>query len=204
MDLSEVEKQAQIAIARLWELIRTVEDRGNSPDMKAKTEQLRVITHSIHRLEKRHVPVPEDLRRLKLSLHMEVHPEEDMARFQSTLTREVDKLASHLRAPARTVKSHAKSKSQQSRLPSTPQSAFREHIIAALKSHGGKAHCHAVYDWVEKQFKGKFLPGDITRRKCGELVWKNNVAWQRMALVTEGVLKKHSPRGIWELQEGRQ
>ncbi len=205
MDLGEVEKQAHLAIARLWELIRSVEDRGNSPDIKAKAEQLREVAGSIQRLEKRKVPVPEDLRRLKLTLHMEVHPEEDMTRFHNTLRKEIGNIAVHLRVPGVSKSSAPKRAVRQPRVPVTPQTSYREHIVAVLKANGGRAHCHVVYDWVEKQFKGKFLPGDLARRKHGELVWKNNVAWQRMAMVNDGILKRKSSQGIgiWELQEAK-
>lgn len=205
MDLGEVEKQAHIALERLWELIRSVEDRGNSPDVKAKAEQLRVVAQSIQRLEKRNVPVPEDLRRLKLSLHMEVHPEEDMARFHGTLCKEIEKLATYLKVPGVTKAAEPKRRGRQSRVPVTPQAAYREHIIAFLKANDGQAHCHAVFEYIEKQFKGKFLPADLAHRKSGETVWLNNARWQRQAMVNEGILKRKSPQGhgIWQLQEGR-
>ena len=56
-----------------------------------------------------------------------------------------------------------------------------------------------MYTFVEEKMEGKFLPGDFDTRKDGTVVWKNNVAWQRMAMVQAGEMKRKSPRGIWEL-----
>ena len=61
---------------------------------------------------------------------------------------------------------------------------------------------HDVLDWMEEHLKDKLLPGDLERRTTGELVWQNNTCWERFTLVQEGILKSHSPRGIWELTDG--
>ena len=33
----------------------------------------------------------------------------------------------------------------------------------------------------------------------GEIRWRNAVQWERNEMVVEGLLKKDSPRGVWEL-----
>ncbi len=46
---------------------------------------------------------------------------------------------------------------------------------------------------------------DHQRVRTGDIRWWNAVRWERDNMVKAGLLKKNSPRGIWELTEkGRQ
>lgn len=204
MDISEIEQQTQAALQHLWDLIETVEERGESPDVKAKAEQLKAVAQSIRRLEKKNVPVPEDLRQLKLSLNMEADPEIATSRFFDMVRKEVARLNDHLSVEPK-KRSGRNKHFKTNRQPITRQEEYRPHIMAALKANGGHAHCHVVFEWIEKQFKDKFLPGDLAHRRCGELVWLNNVRWQRQAMVNEGIIKRKSSHGhgVWQLQEDK-
>ncbi len=67
---------------------------------------------------------------------------------------------------------------------------------------GGGGRKLKVQELIEISMKDKFLSGDMNQRETGEIIWKNNVDWERYKLVKEGVLKQDSPNGIWELNEG--
>ena len=42
------------------------------------------------------------------------------------------------------------------------------------------------------------------REATREYVWQNNAKWERFQMIQEGLLRRGSPRGIWELSEDQQ
>ena len=206
MDIGEIESQAKAALATVWDLIQAVEDRGKSSDVKAKAEQLKAISQTIRRLEKKEVPVPDDLRRLKLSLSMEADPSVAARQFYDMLRAEIERLDTRLNGhPKQARRAAGKKPGRKPRQPTTRQEEYRPHIIAALRANSGHAPCQVVFEYIEKQFKGKFLPADLAHRQSGEPVWLNNVRWQRQAMVNEGIIKRKSSHGhgVWQLQEAK-
>ncbi len=68
MDVGEMKQRTGQLTDQLLELACAVHDLLSGPDTEAKREQLRAICSSIRQLEKRDVPVPDDLRRIKTDL----------------------------------------------------------------------------------------------------------------------------------------
>ena len=88
--------------------------------------------------------------------------------------------------------------SQTSGLPgTTPPAEFRQHIVDVLKELGGSGRTKDVTAHVGERVQ--LRSGDLERRKDGQLVWENAVAWARLKLKQEGILKSESPWGVWEL-----
>jgi hypothetical protein len=53
-----------------------------------------------------------------------------------------------------------------------------------------------------RQLEGKLLPGDMEwRESANECVWQNNAKWERFHMTQDGLLRRGSPHGIWELGE---
>jgi len=71
-DLSKVQREVEDLSAKLWSVIKAVSKSSGVPQLKAKREQLKVISESITQLIQRKVPVPDDLPRLKESLSEEI------------------------------------------------------------------------------------------------------------------------------------
>ena len=71
-DVSKIQRIAEDLAAKLWSVINSVAKSSGGPKLKAKREQLKVISDSIDQLSQRNVPVPEDLPRLKKSLSEEI------------------------------------------------------------------------------------------------------------------------------------
>ncbi len=88
----------------------------------------------------------------------------------------------------------------------TPQEAFRIPILRALVSMGGRGKVSDVLDRVEPLVAGQLravdrepLPSDHRQPR-----WRNSAQWARLELVTDGLLRSDSPRGVWEIsEEGR-
>jgi hypothetical protein len=87
----------------------------------------------------------------------------------------------------------------------TPRSELREYILSALRTLGGSADIATVIGEVGRLLEGKLLEGDkVWRPGTNEPAWSHNAKWERYRMREEGVLRRDSPRGVWELGEGQQ
>ncbi|WNC33052.1 MULTISPECIES: winged helix-turn-helix domain-containing protein [unclassified Thermosynechococcus] len=85
----------------------------------------------------------------------------------------------------------------------TPEDAFRRPILEALVELGGKAPVGEVLDLVEKKIGAKLTKYDLEPIPSDpkSIRWRDTARWCRKDLVTEGLMKADSPRGIWEISE---
>jgi hypothetical protein len=97
-------------------------------------------------------------------------------------------------------------RSNSGRLPRglrTPEEAFRRPILEALVELGGRASASLVLDRVGRKMANVLTQHDrqpLPSRK-DEMRWQNSARWCRNTLVSEGLLKSGSPKGIWEISE---
>lgn len=87
----------------------------------------------------------------------------------------------------------------------TPQSEYRKPILETLIEIGGRGSVKDILKRVFEKMKDRLTPKDLEKYPAsGGVRWPNYVQWERQNLVTEGYLKKDSPRGVWEItEEGR-
>jgi restriction system protein len=83
----------------------------------------------------------------------------------------------------------------------TAQQSFRVPILRALYETDGSGKTAEVLDRVGQLLTGTLTDADLATMKHGEIRWRNTAQWERNAMVEEGLLKRKSPRGIWELSE---
>jgi hypothetical protein len=83
----------------------------------------------------------------------------------------------------------------------TPQEDFRQPILRALYEQGGSGKTAEVLDRVGEILGSKLTDADRASLNHGEIRWRNTAQWERNVMVDEGLLKKSSPRGVWELTE---
>ena len=76
MEIGKAKEQAEALVLRLRELVGSLRQLAPAPEREGQREQLRVIDDSIQHLEKKGVPVPEELRRLKRKLQGEIQEAE--------------------------------------------------------------------------------------------------------------------------------
>jgi hypothetical protein len=203
----------------LVELCREVVDQLDaSSDDAAVVEQeaqLRAIAKAVEQLEKSRVAVPDSLRAEKTRLAASLSVIADAKLALTQLADEFQDILKELRerlgqnSTMSEVK-QAKSGGKRARtprsqkLPKTPHTVLREHILRALKKLGGKARMSAVLEELSQQLEGKLLPGDFALRQDGKsIAWKNNAQWERLKMRQEGILRDDSPSGIWELVKER-
>jgi Mrr N-terminal domain len=83
----------------------------------------------------------------------------------------------------------------------TAQEDFRPLILQVLYEEGGSGKTAEVLDRIGEMLASKLTNADRASMKHGEIRWRNTAQWERNAMVDEGLLKKSSPRGTWELTD---
>jgi hypothetical protein len=83
----------------------------------------------------------------------------------------------------------------------TPESAFVLPILRALQDLGGSAPMQQVLEKVGVAMNDQLRDVDHLSLKSdpGRPRWNNTAQWARNTMVTEGLLKNNSPRGVWEI-----
>jgi hypothetical protein len=85
----------------------------------------------------------------------------------------------------------------------TPTEAYYQPILQALDEMGGSGQTAEVLDRVGQIMKGVLKDVDYQPLASSpdNLRWRNAAQWARNSMVTEGLLKADSPRGVWEITD---
>ena len=85
----------------------------------------------------------------------------------------------------------------------TREEAYYLPILQVLEQMGGSGKVADVLDRVGKKMKGVLKKADYEPLASSpdNLRWRNAAQWARNSMVNEGLLKKDSPRGIWEISD---
>jgi hypothetical protein len=82
---------------------------------------------------------------------------------------------------------------------------FRRPILEILRELGGKAQPKSVRERLEPRlaelFGSRVNKAELAPLSNGQPRWWNAACWERKYLVDDGLLKKGSDRGVWELDE---
>ena len=98
-----------------------------------------------------------------------------------------------------------KPKKRRSRGNKLPQKEFRLPLLETLLELGGAAEVKDVRKAIFPRIKEKLSEDDFELVSSGDERWWNATCWERSDLVKEGLFRKDSPRGIWELSsKGRE
>jgi hypothetical protein len=209
MDEQELIQNPEALLALMQQAVQHLIEQH--PDTAAQEAQLRAVAKAIGELEKLNVPVPDSLRQTKMTLVAEISQHAQFNRQLMVLGEGLTEILETLESATNKPRSEGKSQKEStlrprrprnSNQPVTPMSVLRECILQALTEFGGSARRSDVLDRIEKMLEGHLTPRDIETRKDGAgsvVVWKNNVCWQRQAMVDEGILRNDSKFGYWEL-----
>jgi hypothetical protein len=181
------------------------------PDTAEQEAQLRAVAKAIEQLEKQRVPVPDSLRQTKMELVAKIGQQNQ---FDQQLGMLGDGLAEVLEMiEGATGKPRLEGNSQKDSIPRqrrprsdqpvTPMSALRDCILQALTEFGGSARRSDVLDRIGEILEGQLTPRDLEARSDGDIIWRDNVGWERQAMVKEGILRNDSKFGYWELAENQ-
>jgi Mrr N-terminal domain len=82
-----------------------------------------------------------------------------------------------------------------------PRKEYRPHILDILRHAGGAQHVSLVLDELERRMKSRSTDADYRILSKDEVKWRNAARWERAVMVRDGLIKRDSRRGIWELTE---
>jgi negative regulator of replication initiation len=80
-----------------------------------------------------------------------------------------------------------------------PQEEYMLPLLEVLQQHGGRAPAREVVEEVGQRMADRLTTLDKEVVQSGEVRWRNRVQFARLRLVDRGLLKKNSPRGLWEI-----
>jgi len=89
----------------------------------------------------------------------------------------------------------------------TPEAAYYKPILKVLKEMGGSGKVADVLERVGQIMKSILKDVDYDPLASGpdNPRWRNAGQWARNSMVNDGLLKRDSPRGVWEITDaGRQ
>jgi len=85
----------------------------------------------------------------------------------------------------------------------TTEAAFHRPVLETLIELGGSARMNEVIKKIEEKMSGILTEYDYQPLPSNpkQIRWHNTVQWCRNTLVNKGLMKKDSPRGIWEISD---
>lgn len=83
----------------------------------------------------------------------------------------------------------------------TKREKYHITILEALYEMGGKGKAEKVLQVLESKMRSILTEYDYQPLESGEIRWIKAAHWARLHLVHQGLLRRDSPRGIWELSE---
>jgi len=190
---SGLKTELEAALGRFRELVDAAKDIVDRPEAAARRAQLRALTKVSTDLERKGVPVPEDIRRLVTSLEAEMGQADEA---DKALAFAADSLDQILRTIGRRHMTN-----DDSTTAATSVATMRDLIVEVLREHDGVGKRKEVFGWIGAKMEGRFLPGDLKQSPSGSIYWHNVASHARHMMVREGVLREGSPVGVWELDE---
>ncbi len=83
----------------------------------------------------------------------------------------------------------------------TPQKEFRKPVLDALVDLGGSAPARRVLELVEHHMRSVMTEADYEELRSGGPRWHKAANWARYILAQDGLVRRNSPRGTWELTD---
>lgn len=83
----------------------------------------------------------------------------------------------------------------------TPQKEFRIPLMMVVHELGGSASTRELHRVLEERLSPVLKEADYNTVSSGDPRWWNAICWERNDLVNEGLFRRDSARGIWELSE---
>jgi len=82
-----------------------------------------------------------------------------------------------------------------------PESQYIVPLLETLHERGGSAHVGEVISAVGEKLGSRLTELDRSHLRSGGLRWQSRIQFVRLRLLERGLLKRNSPRGVWELSE---
>jgi Mrr N-terminal domain/SeqA protein N-terminal domain len=120
-----------------------------------------------------------------------------------------DRISPSVDPPARRPKTRSQANTRRGdirrrRAPSNallPERAYELPLLEALGTAGGRLPTREAVAAVGERVADQLMPMDYDLMDQGQKRWESRVQFARLRLVEAGLLKKDSPRGVWEISD---
>jgi restriction system protein len=82
-----------------------------------------------------------------------------------------------------------------------PEERYELPVLQALDVAGGSASARSVLTSVAKLLEQDLTELDKELLGSGGIRWESRVQFVRLRLIDRGLMKRHSPRGVWEISD---
>ncbi|MBC8466708.1 MAG: hypothetical protein H8D55_02605 [Deltaproteobacteria bacterium] len=167
-----------------------------------KKEQLLTIDRSIAQLERKKIPVPQEIRDLRTALNRDVeklkNPMDGLEEFYNRL---LDLVVSFGKACGKSPRKdlHIRAKEKKSR--AIDEDTLSKTLLKVLEEMGGSGHEKEILPNVGKALESTFTAIDLEAFRGKTPRWQTNLRRVRRKLVESGVLTQSSMRRVWTLKK---
>jgi len=184
----------------LERVIKEICNRIDFSDYDSNSVKLNEVTKVIDNLTEKNVDVPDELRRLKATLSLTMHDQEEYIKqlqgMEIRLSAVLDGLRLQLSKNGQTATTRRLKKRY---VLETSPAILQKEIRKAIRELGGKGQKKKIIEIIERNLEGKFKKNDRIKKNDTEM-WILNVTKERGFMIRDGVIKSGSPHGIWELR----
>jgi hypothetical protein len=82
-----------------------------------------------------------------------------------------------------------------------PETEYVEPILRVIADNDGRAPTREVIEGVGAMVSDRLTALDKEKLSNGAIRWQNRIQFTRLRMVDQGLLKRGSPRGVWEITE---
>jgi hypothetical protein len=189
------------------EIVETIiKEAQNGHDDNAefsnKKEQLRTINRSIAQLERKKIPVPQEIRNLRSALSRDIEklkgPTDGIeAAYDRVLNLAVELGKACGRSPRKDLYIRAKEK----RSKTIDEDTLAKTLLKVLEEIGGSGPEKEIFPRVGKALESKFTAADLETFRGKTPRWQTNLKRARRKLVGKKVLTQESMKTTWTLKK---
>lgn len=173
-----------------------------------KLIQYNEISRTIERLKESGASVPDDLRRMKISLSHDAELYERSTQKRNDALEVLKLLELRVSNSLTVIRSSISKLSADNTqtqkikryVKRTSPAVLAKEIRKALRELGGSGKKSDVLKRIQVNMDGKFKPQDLERDSQGVLNWERWVVVEKTKMVKEGTLKTGTKHGVWELR----
>jgi hypothetical protein len=167
---------------------------------KSQYEQISAV---VNNLSKQSVPVPDELRKLKLELsHVMSEYEQSILEvdaMRSGLTDLTDLLAEAF-PPTGSGRKQTSGRNNRTQRQNSFYKKYMIFLPELMKENGGEMKISKIMASVQKRFSHEFSTEELERNSNNQPKWRGHVSFARYMLVKEGILSKNASPGCWKLE----
>ena len=196
--------KASLLISQINSMIEELQTTTN-PELDQKISQIRVINKTIKTMEKDRIAIPKELIRVRnkltADLKQENNPEEVLVFLSDELLKSLQKIKVK-RSKKSLLPEKLGSRQRIGRnVKRISNVEMKKVLIEVLQEAGGSENLKQIQMKIESKNKHRFSEADLEKLEGGIPRWVKTLQMLRNPLIQRKILKKDSPRGIWELTD---